>query len=61
MKTFKRDYVRVNPRPVAISVLQCPAEWFEDYNTIHPHSGSRMRSLREFVAAHSATHAACPV
>jgi transposase InsO family protein len=61
VKTFKRDYVRVNPRPDAISVLQRLAEWFEDYNTVHPHSGLRMRSPREFIAAQSATHAACPV
>jgi len=38
-------------RPDAISVLQRLAEWFEDYNTIHPHSGLRMRSPREFIAA----------
>lgn len=28
VKTFKRDYGRVKPRPDAISVLQCLAEWF---------------------------------
>ncbi|WP_188974037.1 DDE-type integrase/transposase/recombinase, partial [Neoroseomonas lacus] len=61
VKTFKRDYARVNPRPDAISVLQRLAAWFEDYNTIHPHSGLRMRSPREFIAAQSVTHAACPV
>lgn len=33
VKTFKRDYARVNPRPDAISVLQSLDEWFEDYNT----------------------------
>jgi hypothetical protein len=60
VKTFKRDYARVNPRPDAISVLQRLAEWFEDYNTVHPHSGLRMRSPREFIAAQSATQAACP-
>ncbi|WP_188973681.1 integrase core domain-containing protein, partial [Neoroseomonas lacus] len=61
VKTFKRDYARVNPRPDAISVLQRLAGRFEDYNTIHPHSGLRMRSPREFIAAQSVTHAACPV
>ena len=35
VKTFKRDYARVNPRPDAISVLQRLDEWFEDYNTLH--------------------------
>lgn len=61
MKTFRRDYVRVSPRPDAISVLQRLTEWFEDYNTTHPHSGLRMRSPRESIAAQSATQAACPV
>jgi transposase InsO family protein len=61
VKTFKRDYVRVNPRPDAISALQRMAEWFEDYTTTRPHSGLRMRSPREFIAAQSATHADCPV
>ncbi len=61
VKTFKRDYARVNPRPDAISVMQRLPEWFEDYNTIHPHSGLRMRSPREFIAAQSASTATCPV
>jgi transposase InsO family protein len=61
VKTFKRDYVRVNPRPDAISALQRLAKWIEDYNTIHPHSGLRVRSPREFIAAQSATQTACPV
>jgi putative transposase len=61
VKTFKRDYVRVNPRPDAISVLQQLSAWFDDYNTVHPHSGLRMQSPREFIAQQSATPAACPV
>jgi transposase InsO family protein len=61
VKTFKRDCVRVNPKPDAISVLQRLPEWFQDYNTIQPHSGLRMRSPREFIAAQSETQAACPV
>jgi putative transposase len=60
VKTFKRDYVRVNPRPDAISVLQQLPACFEDYNAIHPHSGLRMLSPREFIAQQSATQAACP-
>jgi hypothetical protein len=35
VKTFKRDYVRVNPRPDAISVLQRLAERFEDLYVAH--------------------------
>jgi putative transposase len=61
VKTFKRDYMRVNPRPDAISVLQQLPAWFEDYNAIHPHSGLRMLSPREFVAQQSSTPAVCPV
>lgn len=61
VKTRKRDYARVNPRPDANSVLQQLPAWFEDYNTVHPHSGLRMRSPREFIAEQSANHAACPV
>ncbi|MBX6741261.1 MAG: DDE-type integrase/transposase/recombinase [Acetobacteraceae bacterium] len=61
IKTMKRDYVRLNPCPDAISVLQQLLAWFEDYNTIHPHSGLRMQSPREFIASQSATQAACPV
>ena len=34
---------------------------FEDYNTIHPHSGLRMRSPREFIEQQSVNQAACPV
>ena len=61
VKTFKRDYVRVNPRPDALSALQQLPAWFEDYNAVHPHSGLRMLSPREFIAQQSATPAACPV
>ena len=55
VKTLKRDYARVNPRPDAISVLQQLPAWFEDDNNIHPHSGLRMRSPREFIESQLAT------
>lgn len=61
VKTLKRDYARVNPRPDAITVLQQLPAWFEDYNALHPHSGLRMLSPREFIARQSSTPAACPV
>lgn len=61
VKTFKRDYVRVSPCPDAISILQQLPAWFEDYNAVHPHSGLRMLSPREFIAQQSAIPAACPV
>jgi hypothetical protein len=60
VKTFKRDYIRVNPRPDAISVLQQLPAWFDDYNAVHPQSGLRMLSPREFIAQQSSTPAACP-
>ena len=39
-KTFKRDYVRVNPIPNAASTLAAIEEWMDDYNELHPHSRS---------------------
>ena len=61
LKTLKRDYVRVNPCPDALSVLRQLHGWFDDYNTVHPHSGLLMRSPREFINQQSANPAACPV
>jgi transposase InsO family protein len=55
VKTFKRDYVYINPLPNAETVLKLIAEWFEDYNENHPHSGLKMRSPREFRSAQNAT------
>jgi transposase InsO family protein len=51
VKTFKRDYVRVNPLPDAQTVLRQIAGWIADYNDVHPHSALRMRSPREFIRA----------
>ena len=51
VKTFKRDYVRVNPLPDAETVLRLTPGWIDDYNEIHPHSALRMRSPREFIQA----------
>lgn len=61
VKTLKRDYARVNPCPDALAVLRQLPVWFEDYNTVHPHSGLQMRSPREFIAEQSANPAECPV
>ena len=55
MKTLKRDYVHVTPLPDAATVLGLIAGWIEDYNDNHPHSGLKMRSPREFIAAQTAT------
>ena len=40
-KTFKRDYVRLNPRPDAAAVMAQLNAWFEDYNEMHPHPRPR--------------------
>ena len=49
VKTFKRDYVRVNPLPDAETVLPLIGHWIEDYNKNHPHSGLKWKSPREFI------------
>ena len=51
VKTFKRDYARVNPLPDAATALRQIAGWINDYNEIHPHSALKMRSPREFIRA----------
>jgi len=51
VKTFKRDYVRCNPRPDARTVLGQLDSWFEDYNNSHPHRSLKMLSPREFINA----------
>jgi hypothetical protein len=48
VKTLKRDYARVSPRPDAASVLRQLDGWFEHYNTVHPHKALGYRSPREF-------------
>lgn len=49
VKTFKRDYVYLNKLESAESVMRQLGTWFEDYNEMHPHSGLKMRSPREFL------------
>ena len=48
VKTLKRDYARVSPRPDAATVLRQLDGWFEHYNTVHPHRALGYRSPREF-------------
>lgn len=36
VKTFKRDYVSVNPLLDAMTVIAQLPSWFERYNTLHP-------------------------
>jgi putative transposase len=49
VKTFKRDYVLVNPLPDAMTVIAQLPSWFEHYNTLHPHRALGYRSPREFL------------
>ena len=50
VKTLKRDYARNVIRPDAEAALALLPKWFDDYNEIHPHSGLRFLSPREFRA-----------
>jgi len=59
VKTFKRDYVYVNDRPDAVTVLAQLERWFTDYNEVHPHKGLKMKSPREFIRSQLA--AGCPI
>lgn len=60
VKTLKRDYARVQPRPDADTVLARLGAWITDYNENHPHRGLGMRSPREFIRA-QIQPAPCPV
>ncbi|TCQ06317.1 integrase-like protein [Sphingomonas sp. PP-CC-3A-396] len=50
VRTLKRDYARVNPRPNAQSVIDQLPGWFAHYNEVHPHRALRYQSPREFIA-----------
>jgi putative transposase len=49
VKTFKRDYARLSILPDAETVIALLTAWFEDYNEVHPHSGLKFLSPREFL------------
>jgi transposase InsO family protein len=48
IKTFKRDYVHINPLNNAITVMEQLPTWFDDYNSSHPHKALKMKSPREY-------------
>jgi putative transposase len=52
VRTIKRDYVRVSPRPNAKSVMRQLPSWITHYNEVHPHKALGYRSPREFIVAH---------
>ena len=50
VRTLKRDYVRVNSRPIARTVIEQLTGWLTHYNEVHPHRALGYRSPREFIA-----------
>lgn len=60
VKTFKRDYVRINALPDAGTAISQIEKWMDDYNEIHPHSRLGYLSPREYIRA-KLQPAACPV
>jgi putative transposase len=50
VRTLKRDYVRVSPRPDARTVIEQLPSWLAHYNEVHPHRALGYRSPREYIA-----------
>ncbi len=48
VKTMKRDYISVMPKPDGLTAVKNLAEAFEHYNEWHPHSALGYRSPREY-------------
>ena len=48
IKTFKRDYVHINPLNDARTVMEQLPTWCEDYTNSHPHKAMKMKSPREY-------------
>jgi putative transposase len=48
VKRFKNDYVYLAELHSAQLVLNQLSKWMEDYNEVHPHSGLKMKSPRQF-------------
>ena len=49
VKTLKRDYASTVILPNAETILALLPEWIDDYCEVHPHSGLKYRSPREFL------------
>lgn len=49
VRTLKRDYVRVSPKPDARAVFDQLPVWIDHYNRVHPHRALGYRSPREFI------------
>ena len=48
VRTLRRDYARLAILPDAEAVMALLPAWFDDHNEVHPHSGLRFLSPREF-------------
>lgn len=49
VKTMKRDYISIMPKPDGLTAVKSLAEAFEHYNEWHPHSALGYRSPREYL------------
>ena len=49
VKTIKRDYISIMPKPDGLTAAKNLAEAFEHYNEWHPHSALGNRSPREYL------------
>ncbi|ELD2933417.1 IS3 family transposase [Escherichia coli] len=49
VKTIKRDYISIMPKPDGLTAAKNLAEAFEHYNEWHPHSALSYRSPREYL------------
>ncbi len=47
IKTFKWDYVNINPLNDATTVMKQLPQWFENYNNFHPHKALEIKSPRK--------------
>jgi putative transposase len=61
VRTFKRDYVSVGPKPDAETVMRSLPGWFDHYNDLHPHRALGYRSPREFIAQSAVAKSVEPV
>lgn len=57
VRTFKRDYVAMSPKPDAATVMRALPGWFDHYNELHPHRALGYRSPREFIQSRSTANA----
>jgi transposase InsO family protein len=52
VRTIKRDYVCISPRPNGEAVFRQLPAWIAHYNEVHPHKALGYRSPSEFIATY---------